>query len=196
MASEPLVLTESKEISNQSSPQARRCFNEHSLWSTNNQQPVEHIAQCYSNRGKYMHSWAQLISTGRPTMSRESTGQDRASNPCCPWCCAGTVLEYRMNIWALRIKPVTHGCNLWPLCVWEASSSTTSLRGGLVTARKYPRAAFKCTCVIDSHSVTVLFTLLKPLELDHNIFTALKSVFYNVCYYYPGIKQWNNHFQQ
>lgn len=63
MASEPLVLTESKQIPNQSSPQGLHCFNEHSLWSTNNQQPAELIAhvshthtviaQCYSNKGKY-----------------------------------------------------------------------------------------------------------------------------------------------
>lgn len=112
MASELLVLMESKEISTRSSLQARCCFNEHSLWSTNNQPAFELIAQCYSNQGKYTCPWAhggnwtQLISTGCPAVSHEYTGQSKKfllPQQCWP----GTVLEYEMITCTLRIQLVT-----------------------------------------------------------------------------------------
>lgn len=125
MASELLVLAESKESSTRSSPQARRCFNERSLWSTNNQPAFELIAQCYSNQGKYTRPWAhggnwtQLISTGCPAVSHAYTGQDRARNSCCPQQCRpGTVLECKMITCSLRIQLVTRSCKLRPRWVW------------------------------------------------------------------------------
>lgn len=115
MASELLVLTESKEISTRSTPQGRHWFNEHSLWSTNNQPAFELIAQCYSYQGKYTCPWAhggnwtQQISTSCLAVSHEYTGQDRARNSCCP---SSAGLVQSLNIkWSLA---------LWEFNLWHA----------------------------------------------------------------------------
>lgn len=150
MASEPLVLAESKQISNQSSPAGAFI----ALMS------ILSEAQITSSQLNLLlvSGTRSLHRVTRTTANAPMTAVGARSS-CCP-SCTGLVrsLNPKINTCSLRIQLVTRGCEIWPLSACERPAAAR---------RCHTSAAQRCSpapvwnWLPTEYSDSVLFTLLE-----------------------------------